>query len=461
MTTPTAAADDDDDRVFCADDKFADVIRCLEARGWRRHPHASFPGVRLKWLNYRRIAWTASSARRQTLNHLQHAVHFSQKELFARALYVYEQQQKQQQQSDASSSSSVHAFFLRTFDLQRDADVALLAEWELYARALAALKHFAAHDGRGGESEEVDAACALAEVVVAAGAAFFSRAAEAVPVVIIDVDAPAWQPLRCTRADGASSAAPDDVRANRATRVKRVLHQLKTLDPQFDAVGCANRSVWICKPAHLSQGRGIRLLTSLDAILALRRESSKWVVQKYMEQPLASVQGGRKFDIRQWVLITSLAPLRVFWYAQCYLRFCSQPFSLERARLDDQFVHLSNYSVQKAASGGGGGGRAGASSSPSEEEEDSSGSGECELMWSSERFQEHLRCVSRLIFSLVRWAFLTMSAIGCRQEHGRDVWRENIEPQMQRATRAAILSTAPKLRVVGVRWSSRDWSCTC
>ncbi|TYZ63572.1 hypothetical protein PybrP1_013166 [[Pythium] brassicae (nom. inval.)] len=443
--------------VFFADDKFPDVIRCLEARGWRRHLHASFPGCRLKWTNYQRIAWAAGSTQRQTLNHLQHAVAFSQKELFARALYELD--------SRADGPQRVHAFYPRTFDLRRDADAALLREWALYCHALAALKHFVARgaalsvDKSDAAGAVVDAAIALLADVAAAGTAFFSRttAAGAAPVVI-DVAAPQWRALRPGHhgCGGDKSDCRDDdtqSREERKERAEQLLQQLAALDPQFDTVGADNnRSVWICKPSNLSQGRGIRLLTSLDEVLALcttrggggdsdradaagasqpvrgtsdaSTTAAKWVVQKYVEQPLLSLQGGCKFDIRQWVLVASLAPLRVFWYTQSYLRFCSQPFSLERTQLADPFVHLSNFSVQKDAP----------------ELPSSRGAGdendENARMWRSDRFQERLR-----------------------QEHGRDVWAETIVPQMQLATRAAILSTAPKLRAVGhgFEWLGLDF----
>ncbi|GAB9463684.1 hypothetical protein Gpo141_00001133 [Globisporangium polare] len=247
-----------------------------------------------------------------------------------------------------------------------------------------------------------------------------------------------------------NAAVPCNRHVELKSQVERILQQLRTLDTQFEAVGVENQSVWICKPSNLSQGRGIQLLTSLDDILALQTTQdsgnegiagdedqsspslapkSKWVVQKYMEQPLLSLQGGRKFDIRQWVLISSLQPLRVFWYHKCYLRFCSEPFGLERERLDDQFVHLSNFSIQKNAAVATAAAAAAAESGDETELE-------AEMMWSSDRFQDHLR-----------------------QEHGGDVWNEVIVPQMQHATRIAILSTVSKLKAVGkgFEWLGLDF----
>jgi len=68
------------------------------------------------------------------------------------------------------------------------------------------------------------------------------------------------------------------------------------------------------------------------------------LVQKYIERPLL-LFGGRKFDIRQWVLVTSVAPLKVYLFSECYLRLCNDMYDL--GDLENRQSHISNWQVNK------------------------------------------------------------------------------------------------------------------
>lgn len=72
---------------------------------------------------------------------------------------------------------------------------------------------------------------------------------------------------------------------------------------------------------------------------------SQFVVQKYIETPL--IVADRKFDLRQWVLVTSWSPLEIFFYDECYARFSVEQYSNKEEDLENKFIHLVNNSIGK------------------------------------------------------------------------------------------------------------------
>uniref|UniRef100_A0A7S0EH49 Tubulin--tyrosine ligase-like protein 9 n=1 Tax=Hanusia phi TaxID=3032 RepID=A0A7S0EH49_9CRYP len=139
---------------------------------------------------------------------------------------------------------------------------------------------------------------------------------------------------------------------NLASRARAVLARISHHHPQSKMnVG---ENIWIVKPAGKSRGRGIELKRSLSEILSFATHckgasslnSQRWIVQKYVENPL--LINNRKFDIRQWVLVTDWNPLTVWFYDECYLRFALSDYNSDA--LTDRFSHLCNNCVQKESS---------------------------------------------------------------------------------------------------------------
>ena len=78
--------------------------------------------------------------------------------------------------------------------------------------------------------------------------------------------------------------------------------------------------VWIIKPGQNARGSGVRCVKGLNEILDAGSQMQARVVQKYIENPLLlPLANGRcKFDIRQWVLVTSFNPLTIYFYNSNY-----------------------------------------------------------------------------------------------------------------------------------------------
>nr|XP_035154048.2 probable tubulin polyglutamylase TTLL9 isoform X6 [Callithrix jacchus] len=114
---------------------------------------------------------------------------------------------------------------------------------------------------------------------------------------------------------------------------------------------------WIMKPVARSQGKGIFLFRRLKDIMDWRKDTrnsddqkdditvENYVAQRYIENPY--LIGGRKFDLRVYVLVMSYIPLRAWLYRDGFARFSNTRFTLNS--IDDQYVHLTNVAVQKTS----------------------------------------------------------------------------------------------------------------
>ena len=59
--------------------------------------------------------------------------------------------------------------------------------------------------------------------------------------------------------------------------------------------------------------------------------------------------GGKKFDLRIYVLVTSYRPLKVWLSSKGFARFCNEKYSTDMSDIDNMMMHLTNVAVQKGA----------------------------------------------------------------------------------------------------------------
>lgn len=110
------------------------------------------------------------------------------------------------------------------------------------------------------------------------------------------------------------------------------------------------------KPTDKARGIGIFIINKLSQIKKWSRENKTqnfsyangrdtYVVSRYIDQPL--LIGAKKFDLRLYVLVTSWKPLVAYKHNLGFARFCAVKYNLDADELDNNFMHLTNVSIQK------------------------------------------------------------------------------------------------------------------
>ena len=107
------------------------------------------------------------------------------------------------------------------------------------------------------------------------------------------------------------------------------------------------QKVFIAKPTAGCQGDGIVLIRNLkDLPLNKYSSSNEMVVQRYLDKPL--LLGGKKFDLRLYVLISSIDPLICYLNEEGLARFATVDYEpVTQSNLRNYYMHLTNYSLNK------------------------------------------------------------------------------------------------------------------
>lgn len=96
--------------------------------------------------------------------------------------------------------------------------------------------------------------------------------------------------------------------------------------------------LFIIKPVASSQGRGIFLTDNINDIPS----GYNMIASKYILNPF--LINKKKFDLRIYVFVTSIVPLKIYRYEEGLTRFASDDYNED---INDRCSHLTNYAVNK------------------------------------------------------------------------------------------------------------------
>jgi len=99
---------------------------------------------------------------------------------------------------------------------------------------------------------------------------------------------------------------------------------------------------WIVKPPNLFCGMGIRVV---NKFLDIPNKKSLLCVQNYIRNPF--LINNLKFDLRIYVLVKSVDPLRVYVYEEGLTRFATEEYTNDPDVISNNFIHLTNFSINK------------------------------------------------------------------------------------------------------------------
>ncbi|KAG1936374.1 tubulin polyglutamylase TTLL5 [Pimephales promelas] len=119
---------------------------------------------------------------------------------------------------------------------------------------------------------------------------------------------------------------------------------LPTEYQEFSSSFSKDKGAWIIKPVASSRGRGIYLVSNPSQIPL----EENILVSRYISNPL--LIDDFKFDVRLYVLVTSYDPLLIYLYEEGLARFATVKYDHATANIKNQFMHLTNYSVNKKSS---------------------------------------------------------------------------------------------------------------
>jgi len=101
-------------------------------------------------------------------------------------------------------------------------------------------------------------------------------------------------------------------------------------------------SMWIVKPPGKNNGSGIFVIDNPEDI---PNTDESVLVQRYITNPYLIRRC--KFDLRVYVLVTGVDPLKIYIYDEGLVRFAVNDFTLDPELIKDNRIHVTNFDVNK------------------------------------------------------------------------------------------------------------------
>ena len=100
-------------------------------------------------------------------------------------------------------------------------------------------------------------------------------------------------------------------------------------------------NLWIVKPTALFSGRGVHIFHSLNE----ENKNKKFVISKYLNNP--HLIKDKKYDLRLYVLVTGLQPLRIYLNKEGLVRISAEKYVLKSNSIKNKFIHLTNTAINQ------------------------------------------------------------------------------------------------------------------
>ena len=98
--------------------------------------------------------------------------------------------------------------------------------------------------------------------------------------------------------------------------------------------------LWLIKPPNRANGDGLTILDSLENV-----NYKEYLITKYITN--INLINGKKYDLRLYVLISGIKPLRIYLYKEGLVRISTEKYKLDINSVKNKFMHFTNTAINR------------------------------------------------------------------------------------------------------------------